>query len=167
MRKTFFAFAAMAFALSARAQEPTPTPDQASRGTWTANLPGGTYIVGLSAITSVSIHDYVVDGAARVSEVNVSALGSEAVRFYYIEPNTPQAPDGVGQSAINLIKEKAQDAISRGGGDDVWMKVVKNYPTTTHAHTVEYRLPTRESLQKLFESVKDSWTRRRAGAFKP
>jgi len=156
--------------VSARAQEATPTPTPTRSGeipTWTATLPGGTYRVALSAITAVSQHEYIVDGAARVTEVNVSTKGAETVRFYYIEPNVPQAPGGVGQSAVDLIKERAQEAASRAGADDAWSKVVKNYPITTHARTVEYRLSTKESLTKLFESVQNSWVNNRPAAFKP
>lgn len=149
------------------AQEASPTPGQIKRGIWQADLPGGKYIVRLSAITAVSIHSYIVDGAARVSEVNIDTTGNELVRFYFIEPNTPQTPNGIGQSAIELIKDKAQEAVSRGGADDVWSKVVKNYPTTTHARTVEYRLSTKASLQKLFESVQDAWLDGKPGVFKP
>ena len=108
-----------------------------------------------------------MDGAARVSEVNIDTIGNELVRFYFIEPNTPQTPNGIGQSAIELIKEKAQDAVSRGGADEVWSKVVKNYPATTHARTVEYRMSTKASLQKLFESVQDAWLDGKPGVFKP
>jgi hypothetical protein len=51
--------------------------------------------------------------------------------------------------------------------DDVRTKVVKSYPTTTHAHTVEYRLVDRESLNKLFDSIEEAWLNGRAGSFKP
>jgi len=169
MKKTFPILAALALALATSpAQEPTPTPEaNAGRAVWRAILPGGTYIVNLSAISSVSIHEYLVDGAARVTEVNISSIGTEAVRFYYIEPNTPQMPGGVGQSGIELLKEKVQEGVSRAGADDVWQKVVKNYPTTTHARTVEYRLTSKESLTKLFKHVEDAWINRKPATFKP
>lgn len=155
---------------SALAQEETPTPTPTRSGeipTWMVTLPGGTYRVALSAITAVSQHEYIVDGAARVTEVNVSTRGTETVRFYFIEPNVPQAPGGVGQSAVEMIKERAQEAVSRAGADDAWSKVVKNYPITTHARTVEYRLSNKESLIKLFESVQNSWVKNRPATFKP
>jgi hypothetical protein len=31
--------------------------------------------------------------------------------------------------------------------------VVKNYPTTTHARTIEYRVASRDSLNKVFTSA--------------
>jgi len=152
---------------TAGAQTPTPDPDPPERGTWTAELPGGTYIVMLSAITSVSQHEYLVDGAARVTEVNINTLGPIVARFYFIGPNTPQTPNGIGQSGIDLLEEKANEAKGLVGGDEVWSKVMKSYPTTTHAGTVEYRLPSLETLEKLFNSVERSWLRKKPGKFKP
>lgn len=157
----------VAMLATAGAQTPTPDPNSPERGTWTADLPGGTYIVMLSAITSISQHEYVVDGAARVTEVNINTLGPIIARFYFIEPNAPQMPDGIGQSGVEMLKEKTAEAMGRTGGDEAWSKVMKNYPTTTHAGTVEYRLSSLESLGKLFKSVERSWLGKKPGKFKP
>ena len=151
----------------AHAQEASPTPGQIKRGIWRAELPGGIYIVRLTAITSLSRHQYVVDGNARVTEVNIGTVGSDLVRFYYIEPNTPQSPNGIGQSTIDAVQDRAKEIANRTGIDQVWGKVSKNYPTTTHAHTVEYRLETKDSLMKLFESVEKAWLNGDASTFKP
>jgi len=35
--------------------------------------------------------------------------------------------------------------------------VVKNYPTTTHAHTVEYRLESVDQIKKVEKSLEDAW----------
>ena len=65
---------------------------------------------------------------------------------------------GVGQSAIDLLKEKTEEVAARvAGADAPWEKVTKTYPTTTHAHTVEYRLSSREDLQKLYDHVEKCW----------
>ncbi|HEY5770105.1 MAG TPA: hypothetical protein VIS71_09700 [Terrimicrobium sp.] len=149
------------------AQQASPTPDQVRRGIWRAELPGGEYIVLLSAITSVSLHEYVVDGAARVAEVNVSTSGSQLARFYFIEPNPPKAPVPAGQTVLSAIESKANSVRARVETDEIRAKVVKSYPTSTHAHTVEYRLVDRESLNKLFDSVEEAWLSGRAGSFKP
>lgn len=152
----------------AKAQEatPSPTPVNGRAATWQATLPGGTYAVRVSYMTSVSMHEYVVDGAARVTEVNIGTVGSELVRFYFIEPNVPKAPGGVGQSVINEVQDKINEGSSRANLDDAWQKVIKNYPTTTHAHTVEYRIGTREALQKLFDSAMKSFTTATPGVFR-
>ena len=47
----------------------------------------------------------------------------------------------------------------RTGQGDVWKKVVKNYPATTHARTVEYRLTSREQLNKIFAGAEDIFHR--------
>jgi hypothetical protein len=150
-----------------KAQESSPTPDQLRRGIWRAELPGGEYIVRLSAITSVSLHEYIVDGAARVAEVNISTSGSQLARFYYIEPYPPKPPLPAGQKVLSALEDKAKEVSARVETDDTRAKVVKSYPTTTHAHTVEYRLTDRESLNKLFNSIEEAWLNGRAGSFKP
>jgi hypothetical protein len=164
---TLSVLAGMPAASLAQTASPTPDDTAAKRGTWTAELPGGKYIVMLSAITSISQHEYVVDGAARVTEVNINTFGTMKARFYFIGPNTPQAPGGIGQSAIDLLEEKTTEAMGRVTGDDVWEKVMKSYPVTTHAGTIEYRIGSLETLEKLFKSVERSWLGRKAGKFKP
>ena len=57
------------------------------------------------------------------------------------------------------MQQRATDAaISQAGDEPVWQKVVKNYPTTTHAHTVEYRLSSKANLQQLYSSLEQAWT---------
>ena len=121
----------------------------------------------VAAITSVSLHEYVVDNAARVAEVNVGTSNTDTVRFYSIEPNVPKAPGGVGQSVIDKAEEKANELLNRTRMDETWQKVMKSYPTTTHAHTIEYRIPDRKTLQELFDSLRESFERQRGGVFKP
>lgn len=167
MVRSFFIALGAAILLPASSSAQQPTPGPARRDTWTAEMSAGDYIVRLSSITAVSMHEYVVDGAARVTEVNVDTTGSSLVRFYYIEPNVPKPSNGVGQSTIQMLQDKAVDAMDRVGVGETWKKVSKNYPTTTHARTVEYRLDSLETLRKLFESVKNSWLNDRPAIFKP
>lgn len=125
---------------------------------WRADLPGGTYEVAIRSILSVSTHEYVVDGAARVTEMNIDTPGNLAVRFYYIEPIVPTSPIGIGQSTIDKAQELAEAASGRvSPGQPVWEKVMKSYPTSTHAHTVEYRLDSAEQLQSLFNSAEQAF----------
>lgn len=147
-------------------QEATPTPEP-RRGFWEARLAGGNYLVRLDAIRSISQHAYLVDGVGQVSEVNICTGGSALVRFYVVEAYTPQTPGGVGQSAVNLIQERGKQLAERLGGSAVNEMVLKNYPATTHARTIEFRLTSREDLDKLYESVERSWTRSRGEVFKP
>ena len=168
MNRLAIVISALALSLcSALAQQPTPAPTPLRNGVWRAQMPAGDYIVRLASITSVSQQEYVVDGNARVTEVDIATQGSEIARFYFIEPNVPQSPNGIGQSAINEVQDKVKEGISRAGGDDIWRKVVKNYPTSTHANTIDYRLDSKDSLKKLFDSIQDAWLNTRSGTFKP
>ena len=133
---------------SSASPSPTVTPAPAQVPIWRCDLPGGTYEVVLHAVLAVSSHEYVVDGVARVTEVNVDTQGNMAVRFYFIEPNTPTSPIGLGQSAVDRISDLAKEAAGRAGQDDLWKRVVKSYPATTHSHTIEYRVESAEQLKK-------------------
>jgi hypothetical protein len=142
-------------------QTASPTPGaspEASPGArpdlfWRCELPGGVYEVLVRAIVAVSSHQYIVDGVARVTEVNVDTTGNTAVRFYYIEPATPKTPLGVGQAAVDRVSDLAKEAAQRTGQDDVWKRVVKTYPSTTHTHTVEFRVGTEQQLKTIFSSA--------------
>lgn len=115
-------------------------------------MPGGTYEIVVGSIISVSSHEYVVDGAARVTEVNVDTTGNLTVRFYYIEPVATSGPGGVGAATIGKVQNLLTEAAERTGSD-AWKKVVKSYPTTTHARTVEYRVANKNSLNTIFASA--------------
>jgi hypothetical protein len=145
----------------------TPPIDQGRLSLWKCELPGGTYEVLLRSIISVSSHEYLVDNLTRVTEVNVDTNGSTVVRFYYLEPVRPSTPSGIGQSALDRVQDLAKEAAGRAGADQIWQKVTKNYPTTTHAHTVEYRLESKDQLTKLFTSVEHAWRTGQGTQFKP
>lgn len=135
---------------------PTPGSTASARPIFRAELPAGTYQVATQSMISVSSHEYVIDGAARVSEVNIDTAGALVVRFYFIEPNLPTPPAG---SAVTDV-EKAQQLLQQGTdktGVDLWKRVVKNYPTTTHARTVEYRLVTKDDLGKIFNAADEAF----------
>ena len=119
-------------------------------GRWEADLPGGSFVVSVSKIASVSTSEYIVDAAARVTELTIGTTSSVTARFYYIEPIVQ---NDRAQQLMDKIQGHAQNVADHTGQDAVWQKVVKNYPLTTHAHTVEYRLSAKEQVQSLFNSV--------------
>jgi hypothetical protein len=135
-------------------QQQQPQPNT-TRPIWRANLPGGTYEIVVGSMVSVSSHEYVVDGTARVTEVNVDTTGQMAVRFYYIEPAMQSGPAGIGAATFGKVQGLVTEAAERSGSD-AWKKVVKSYPTTTHARTVEYRLASKDALNKIFASADKS-----------
>jgi len=131
---------------------PSGTPAPTNILMWRCNLPGGSYSVALRSMVSVSLHEYLVDGVARVTEVNIDTTGNALARFYYIEPTTPNSPIGLGQATIDKAQQLLQEGAQRTG-QDVWQKVIKNYPTTTHAHTIEYRVVYKTTLTNLYTSA--------------
>jgi hypothetical protein len=144
---------------------PQPGGNQSAMPLFRAQLPGGIYEVAVRNIVSVSIHEYLVDGAVRVVEMNIDTLGSIMARFYFLEPNTPNTPGGIGAAAIEKTQQLLTQAADKTG-QDAWKKVIKNYPTTTHARTVEYRFQSREELNKVFEAAEDAFRLQRARSVK-
>jgi len=131
---------------------PSPSATATAILMWRCNLPGGSYSVALRSVVSVSSHEYLVNGVARVTEVNIDTQGNALARFYYIEPTAPTSPIGLGNATI----EKAQELLQQGAalsGQDVWQQVQKTYPNTTHAHTIEYRVSDKNTLSQLYISA--------------
>ena len=153
---------------AARAQDAsasaTPTGQYVTgpAGFWRCELPGGVFLVALRNIQSISTSEYVVDGAARVTELTVATASSVEGRFYFLEPISLNAASPVGASGtamIQTLQQHVQDAVSTHSPvEPVWEKVIKNYPATTHAHTVEFRLGTKANLQQLEQSLEQAWT---------
>ncbi len=134
---------------------------------WQATLPGGDYIVKVAAIDSISRHTYVVDGAVEVTEVVVSTPGASVVRFYSMRKAPIQSPSGVGQYVVESVEERAAQLAERFGAKELLdSTVVKSYPATTHAKTVEFRLGNAEDLDRLFSSLSRAWLTGRGGTFK-
>lgn len=127
------------------------------KGFWEIELQGGRFIARLDTISSVSQHQYIVDGAARVYEVTVDTKGSQTARFYFIEAVGEGSPLSIGKNAIERLKSVAEGVTSRTGTDEVWTQVIKNYPTTTHARTAEYRIENKEILDKIYQHIHRVW----------
>ncbi len=127
------------------------------RGWWECECPGGTFVVKLDQISSLSKHTYVVDGAARVYEVTVSTSGPVIGRFYYIEPVTDESPLAIGKVTLDRLRSIAEGISDRTGTSDVWTEVVKNYPETTHAKTSEYRLSGVDQIEKIYAHAYRVW----------
>ena len=133
---------------------------------WEAVLPGGIYTVNLERIDVVAWHRYQVDGAVDVHEVTVDASGSTVGRFYYVAPSGAESPVGVGQSLLESMQERARQLAERTGqGELLDNTVLKSYPTTTHAKTIEYRLGDLEQLRALYHDLRRHWLLGRKGRF--
>lgn len=135
---------------------------------WQASLPGGHYMVALDRISAVSRHQYVLDGAVIVDEVTVDALGQALARFYFIQPITAAASGNSAGAAASRIVDRGAELLEKAGrtaGMDVHQMVVKKFPETTHAKTIEYRLLSAEELGALHNSVRSAWENGRGRKF--
>jgi hypothetical protein len=123
----------------------------------------GSYVVRLDLIASAALHEYVVDGVSLVTETTIDTEGNNTARFYFVEPikksDMAKAP-GVAGEAQQWAQELQADAASLMGasGADVnplnqYKRVVKNYPTTTHAKTIEFRLSSKAEVQSIYQQV--------------
>ncbi len=133
--------------------------------TWRVQFPNGEYVVALHSIASISTHEYIVDGVAKVYELTITTRASAIARIYYLEALST-TPGGIGETTVGVVRDKINEVRQRLDTAGIANAVVKNYPTTTHAHTIEYRVASRQQVEKLFESALKSWTRGLPGAEK-
>ena len=137
-------------------QQDTVTQD----GLWQGKFTGGNYIVRCNSIIALSKHEYISDGVARVVEVNLTLNSAQIVRFYFLEPYKPDSGSstlGVGTQALDRAKGMFEQAVGRVSPDLATPKVVKNYPASTHAHTVEFVLKVEARITALYGSLERSF----------
>lgn len=123
---------------------------------WSASLPGGSYLVALDKIASISKHEYLLDGNLIITEVTIDTVGATTLRIYQI---TPAAESSTLQGAGRVV-ERGKELLDRAGqrtGTDPNNMVHKSYPTTTHAKTVEFRVQDLGTLNALHGSVSKAW----------
>ena len=132
---------------------------------WEFLHPGGTALVSLAEITAIDVHSYLIEGGFRVWELNVCDKSAFALRIYSVEKL--EATDSVAslKSASRKAEETAEKAAEKLGAEDPWQKVVKDYPTTTHAKTVEFRVDKKETVLEIYKHVRQSWVTKRGGRF--
>lgn len=125
---------------------------------------GNYYSVSLGAIDSVSQHEYLLDGALRVVEVTVATRGSTQARFYVLEKPSSDTGGLPGQPLADGMGRVADEIASRAPGavKTATNSVVKKFPETSHAKVIEYRIPDRATLGKLFEHLLKRWQGRSA-----
>ncbi|MEM9081035.1 MAG: hypothetical protein AAGC74_10125 [Verrucomicrobiota bacterium] len=141
------------------------TPSETSNSTdeedlkrfWQIQFKEGHYMVALDRIANISKHEYLLDGNLIITEVTIDTTGNSLCRIYQITPAAER-----GQS--NLVKraaQRARDVTERVGeltGADFTEMVHKNFPTTTHAKTIEYRVQHKGTLNALYGSLVNAWT---------
>jgi hypothetical protein len=137
-------------------EKPKPGDSAGPARFWQATLSGGQYMVALDQITSVSRHKYLLDGALVVDEVTVDTTGQALARFYFISPVTDALP---GNTVANLASRATEllEKAAEHTGAEVQNMVVKKYPETTHARTIEYRILSEPELTSLYNSAQSAW----------
>jgi hypothetical protein len=163
----------LASPLQLHAQTPTPakadkTDDsQQPNRFWQASVGGGHYMVALDRISAISRHQYLLDGAIIVDEVTVDALGQALARFYFLSPVTDATGSSLGNAAGRIVERGRElvDKAAATAGTNVQNMVVKKFPETTHAHTIEYRVMSAEELGALYNSVRTAWETGRGRKF--
>lgn len=156
---------ALCLTLVTLAQDPKDTNETAySRPFWVASLPGGSYMVALDKITAISTHNYVLDNAIIVTEVIIDTEGASIARFYQISPLADFEALGI-QGLLDDAVDEAADLSTEITGFDPTTMVQKEYPTTTHAGTVEFRLRKLSQLKSLYKSATGAWERNKGRKF--
>lgn len=153
-----FLVAALSFAGSAFSQTETPDSEQPGlKGFWEVITAGGRFISRLDHITSVSQHEYLIDGAVKVYECTVDTSGGQTARFYYLEPITDSATVTTGSATMSRLKDLANQATSKVGMGSVETMVTKHYPDTTHAKTTEFRLQNKATVGQIYDHARRVW----------
>lgn len=152
----------MAALLSAQAPVRQKT-DGNLRPFWKCRLPAGTFLIPIDRISNVSTHQYVVQGAGRVWEMVLADSSSSIARFYYMEPASSLRNPATGDATLKYTEDALDQAAKATNSEEIWRRVVKEYPHATHAHTVEYRLEDIETMQKIYSHLSESWTSGKGG----
>jgi len=123
----------------------------------------GHFMIALNRIASISRSSYILDGNLAVTEVTIDTVGNALCRIYHI---TPVASKGA-SSTLTTVTERV-DELSQRAGQITGVNpnsVHKTYPNTTHAKTVEYRIKDLESLEALYTSLTNAWSKGRGRKF--
>lgn len=136
----------------------TPQDEVTRDGLWDGRLKGGNYIVRCNSIIALSKHEYISDGVARVVEVNLTLNSAQIIRFYFLEAAKVEGSNmaNAGQQALDKARGLVEQAAGRVSSTLTDPKVVKNYPASTHAHTIEFVLKDEANLNSLFGSLERS-----------
>ena len=131
-----------------------------------------TYYGSEAGVQSISTQEYITTNF-RVIELNIVTQGSALLRIYYSRPLRPgelqQAmSDSLGATGITggssiiqrplppqvqAIADRAAGVSEAVTGTDV----MKEYPIATHAHTIEFRIGSRDELLDLHQELKKHW----------
>ncbi len=123
---------------------------------WQASFPGGEFVVALDRISSISKHEYVLDGNLLVTEVSIDTNGNALTRIYQITPVAERSNLATAQKMVERGTELL-DQVGQRTGNDFQSMVQKKYPLTTHSKSIEYRVADIGTLNAIFSSINKAW----------
>ena len=125
-----------------------------------------------AGVQSISTQEYITANF-RVIELNVVTQGIALLRIYYSRPlrlgELQQAlGDGISATGISgsssiiqrPLPPQMQALADRAAGVSeavTGTEVMKEYPIATHAHTIEFRIGSRDELLELHQELKKHW----------
>lgn len=113
---------------------------------WRATIDEAVIAVPLRSVEYYGVQIYDTDSQTRVRELTICTESQSLIRIYYIEP--------LGTTSERLAdKAKRLQQIARSAGKEDWPYPFKQYPTTTHAHMVEYRVAKEETVGQLYDHL--------------
>ena len=131
-----------------------------------------TYSGSEAGVQSISTQEYITANF-RVIELNVVTQGIALLRIYYSRPlrlGELQQAMGDGISATGIsgsssiiqrpLPPQMQALADRAAGVSeavTGTEVMKEYPIATHAHTIEFRIGSRDELLELHQELKKHW----------
>lgn len=119
---------------------------------WQATLSDSAKVVlAVPSITSVSMHPYLVNGTALVTEVTVDTVGNNTIRFYYMHAEDSLTGSTPARSALGTARKSVAQAIG-GQKDEGEIPSVK-FPEGTYGHSIEYQVSSQEDLEKIYKSL--------------
>ncbi|MFT5468539.1 MAG: hypothetical protein ACI8UO_003649 [Verrucomicrobiales bacterium] len=155
----------LALPVAASAQNPNTTTPAAQgtgdsvvdgwRGYLSIDYYGNKFIIPYARIVSISQAEYLVDGGGKVIELTIDTTGQATGRFYFLDTVLADTPLNAGQIVNNRVKG-IQNRVGDKTGIDT-RAVVKHYPDTTHAKTIEFNVRAKGHLKVLLDHITHEW----------
>ncbi len=105
-------------------------------------------IIKHDTITSVSKQTYMLEGAHQILEVTVDTTGNNSIRFYCLSSD---------RTNEKLDRVSTLRSMVDGHADKASNFPAKKYPEATHSHNVEFQLDNVNQINKIYESLTNSW----------
>lgn len=129
-------------------KEDTSKTVKAQHGTyWILNMagsPAGNICVRLSEITSVSIHNYMLNGKIPIAELTIDTTGNNSIRIYSV-----LSGEDMSKEILSLVSQLKSEASSLGSTP----QVAKQFPEGTHSHSIEYSVSDASKLKGIYNSI--------------